>query len=67
MEPLIAGTSWTDVPACSAAFLVDIGRMGGISKEKLGELLKSYNNNALIMAAIHAGDRSRPQFKRDSR
>jgi hypothetical protein len=57
MEPLIAGASWTDVPARSAAFLVNIGRTGGIAKEKLEELLKSYNKNALIMAAIHAGDR----------
>ena len=34
MEPLTAGASWTDVLARSAAFLVNIGRMGGISKEK---------------------------------
>jgi hypothetical protein len=66
MEPLIAGASWTDVPARSASFLVNIGRMGGISKEKLEELLKSYKKNALIMTAISCS-RSRRQFKRDSR
>jgi hypothetical protein len=44
-------------PGRSAAFLVNIGRMGGISKEKLEELLKSYNKNAIITTAIHAGDR----------
>jgi hypothetical protein len=63
IEPLIAGASWTDVPARSAAFLVNIGRMGGVSKEKLEEVLKSYNKNALITAAIHAGGRSRRQFR----
>jgi hypothetical protein len=57
MEPLIAGASWANVPARSAVFLVNIGRMGGISKVKLEELLESYNKNALITAAIHAGDR----------
>jgi hypothetical protein len=56
MEPLIAGASWTDVPARPRPS-GEFGRMGGFSKEKLEELLKSYNKNALIMAAIHAGDR----------
>jgi hypothetical protein len=42
---------------------VNIGRMGGVSKEKLEEVLKSYNKNALITAAIHAGGRSRRQFR----
>jgi hypothetical protein len=32
--------------------------MGGISKEKLEELLKSYNKNALISAETHTCDRS---------
>jgi hypothetical protein len=31
IKPLIAGASWTDVPGRSAALLVNIGRMGGIS------------------------------------
>jgi hypothetical protein len=51
----------------ASALLVNIGRRGRISNEKLEELLKSYSKNVIITAAIHPGDRGASFAKRASR
>ena len=55
MGPLVEGAYWTDVPGHSTPFLVILARIGGISNDKLGELLKSGNKNAIISAATSSG------------
>ena len=51
MGPLVEGASWTDVPGHSTPFLVVLARIGGIDNDRLEELLKSGNVDAIISAA----------------
>ncbi len=59
MGPLVEGASWTDVPGHSTPFLVTLGRIGSIPNDKLFELLKSGNKDAIISAATAAGAQAR--------
>lgn len=56
LAPLIEGGSWADVPGHSTPFLLILGRIGGIPDQKLEDLLKSGNKDAIISAATAADD-----------
>ena len=60
MGPLVEGASWVDVPGHSTPFLVILARIGGITNDKLAELLTSGNNDAIIAAAISSDGRAVP-------
>ena len=51
LGPLIEGASWTDVPGHSTPFLLVLGRVGGIPDQKLEDLIKSGNKDAIISTA----------------
>ena len=51
LAPLVEGASWTDVPGHSTPFLLVLGRVGGIPDQKLEDLIKSGNKDAIIATA----------------
>jgi hypothetical protein len=56
MGPLVEGASWADVPGHSTPFLVILGRIGSIPNDKLFELLKSGDKDAIITAATSSSN-----------
>jgi hypothetical protein len=59
LAPLIEGGSWVDVPGHSTPFLLILGRIGGIPDQKLQDLIKSGNKDAIISAATTANNHAR--------
>lgn len=59
LAPLIEGGSWADVPGHSTPFLLILGRIAGIPDQRLEDLLKSGDKDAIISAATAAGDHAK--------
>jgi hypothetical protein len=51
MGPLTEGASWSDVPGHSTPFLLILARIGHLSDDKLGQLLKDGDSAEIIAAA----------------
>jgi hypothetical protein len=58
MGPLVEGASWIDVPGHSTPFLVVLGRIGSIRDDRLFELLKNGDKDAIIAAATSSSART---------
>lgn len=59
LAPLIEGGSWVDVPGHSTPFLFILGRVGGITDQKLDNLIKIGDKDAIIAAATTAAEETR--------
>jgi HEAT repeat protein len=56
LGPLAEGAMWKDVPGHSTPFAVVVGRIGGLSDERIFELLKRGDAAAIVAAAKAAKD-----------